>query len=207
MVFSLPGLTDILPVTSGSISHYGCGVINLPKNFVVYSAPSEASKVLKIVDYSDNKQSPDMSYIPSYENISVAFSPANSISLVVVETNEENGWYEVYYDQKTGKTGWVKNMNQDAFKTWKDVFYLWGKKYGLYIFKDVQDDKKVLYSQPGGEGQRLEDITYAKYINFSMVQGNWMLVTVLDLGCKAKIGWMQWRTDDGKLLMFPTFKN
>lgn len=200
-------LADIVPTTTTSIPHYGFGVLNMKDSFCVYSEPNEYSKVLKKVDFEQEVQyQPILDRHSSLEGTVIVYVPASSIALVAVESNQENGWYEVYYDQKNGKTGWVKQTNPDAFKTWKNAFNLWGKKYGLYIFRDVPDEKKRLYSQDNDVSQALESFTYPKNINFSMIRGNWMLATVLDVGDSTKIGWIRWRDDNGNLLIFPYFE-
>ncbi len=199
---------DIIPTTTNSIAHYGFGVLNMKDSFCVYSEPDENSKVLKKIDFEKEAQyQPIIDKTSSLEGTIIVYVPSSSIALVSVESNQENGWYEIYYDQKNGKTGWVKQTNPDAFKTWRSAYYTWGKKYGLYIFRNVPEEKKRLYSQDSDTSQALESFTYPKNINFSMIRGNWMLVSVLDLGQhNTKIGWIRWRDDDGKLLIFPYFK-
>ncbi len=207
LFFTGNAFADIMPSSSSSIRHYGFGVLNLTKSFNVYAKPDENSAVLKRIDYEKEAQyQPIINEPSSLENTIVAYVPSKAIALVTVESNQENGWYEIYYDQKKGLTGWVKQTDYTAFKTWRNAFYDWGKKNGLYIFRDVPDDKRRLYSQDSRESQGLESFTHAKYINFSMIRGNWMLVSVLDIGQHTKIGWMQWRDENGTLLLFPYFK-
>lgn len=198
---------DIIPTASTSIAHYGFGVVNLPDSFSVYAQPDESSKVLKVVNYEEESNGAIVNQKNSLEGTIIAFVPSKSIALAVVETNQENGWYEIYYDQRNGKTGWVKQPNSDSFKTWKDAFYCWGKQNGIYIFRDVPNEKKCLYGKDADDGQKLENFTYPKYMNFSIIRGNWMLISILDYDQKTtKIGWTRWRNDDGKLIMFPTLK-
>ncbi len=198
---------DVIPSTTKSIKHYGFGVLNMKNSFCVYEQPSETSKVLKKIDFEvDSRYQPVLGEPRSYDNTLIVYSPSKSIALIAVLSNSEDGWYEVYYDQKNGYTGWVKQTDINAFKTWRNAFYDWGKKNGLYFFKDVPDEKRRLYSQDSLDSQALETFAYPKYINFSMIRGNWMLVSVLDIGQYTKIGWVKWREDDGTLLLFPSFK-
>lgn len=204
---SLAVFADIIPTASTSIAHYGFGVLNLPDSFSIYSKPDESSRVIKTVNYEEDENTAIIGQKSSLEGTIIAYVPSKSIALAVVETNQEDGWFEIYYDQKTGKTGWVKQNNQDSFKTWKDAFYCWGKKNGVYLFRDVPDEKKCLYGKDSNDAQKLENFTSPKFIEFSMIRGNWMLVSILDLGQKTtKIGWTRWRNDDGTLLMFPSLK-
>lgn len=198
---------DIIPSASTSIPHYGFGVINLPDSFSVYSKPDESSKVLKTINYEESINTAIIRSESSLDGTIIVYVPAKSIALVAVETNQEDGWYEVYYDQRSGKTGWVKQTNPESFKTWKDAFYYWGKKNGLYLFRDIPEQKRCLYGKDSDDGQKLENFTSPKYMNFSVIRGNWMLVHILDIDQKTtKIGWMKWREPDGKLIIFPKFK-
>lgn len=197
---------DIIPADSTSIKHYGIGVLNLRDSFTVYSEPNESSKILKIVDYENQKSNMIIGAPKSYENTLVVYVPSKSAAFVSVESNDEDGWYEIYYDQVNGRTGWVRQSDQDAFMTWRNFFYIWGKKNGLVFFRDVPHSEKKIFSQESEESQRLGDFTYVKNINFSMINGNWMLVSVLDVGQSVKIGWMRWRNDDGSLRLFPKFR-
>jgi hypothetical protein len=74
------------------------------------------------------------------------------------------------------------------------------------MFNDLTNDKKVLYSKNSTNSQVLEQLTYPKYISFTMIYGNWLLATVNDMSKQAKVGWFNWRNDDGTLNMFPNFK-
>lgn len=198
---------DIIPMGSKNIAHYGCGVLNLPDSFTVYSEPDESSKIIKTINYEESANSAIINQQSSLDTTIIAYVPSKSIALVTVETNQEDGWFEIYYDQKTGKTGWVKQPNLDEFKTWKEAFYSWGKKNGLYFFKDIPEAKRTLYSSDSDTSQKIGSLTLPKYINFSIITGNWMLVNVLDLGQKTtKIGWIRWRNEDGTLILFPNFK-
>lgn len=196
---------DIMPSSSTSISHYGMGVLNLPDCFVVYSKPDMHSPVIKQVNLIQ-PPSAIISQENPVDNMLIVNVPSTHLALATVETNQEDGWFEINYNQKTGQTGWVKMQNLDNFMTWKEFLTSWGKSNGLYFFKDTPDSVKKLYSQDSADSQTVESFTYAKYITFSMIRGNWMLVTVLDLGNSSKIGWIQWRRDDGKLYLFPNLK-
>ena len=37
----------------------------------------------------------------------------------------------------------------------------------------------------------------------SLLRGNWMLVTIVDIGNEPKVGWIKWRNEDGTLMIFP----
>lgn len=196
---------DIIPTSTHSINKYGIGVLNLIDSFSVYEKPDETSRVIKTVNYEELYQGAIINNSTNMGNTVVAYVPSQKVALVTVESNPETGWFEIYYDQKNGLTGWVQT-NLSDFKTWRSAFYFWGKKNGVYLFRNIPEEKKRLYSQDSEMSQTLESFTYPKHIGFSIIRGNWMLVSILDIGKNNKIGWMRWREDDGKLLMFPNFK-
>ena len=66
--------------------------------------------------------------------------------------------------------------------------------------------KKNLYAKEDTSSQVLAELTYPKYINFTVIRGNWMLASVQDISKQPKIGWYNWRNEDGTLNMFPNFK-
>ena len=74
------------------------------------------------------------------------------------------------------------------------------------MFSDLTNDEKVLYAKEDTNSQVIEQLTYPKFITFTVIRGNWMLVSVNDMTKQAKVGWFNWRNDDGTLNMFPNLK-
>ena len=70
----------------------------------------------------------------------------------------------------------------------------------------MPEDEKVLYAAEDKNSQVLEKLTYPKFITFTVIRGNWLLAAVNDMTKQAKVGWFNWRNDDGTLNMFPNFK-
>ena len=132
--------------------------------------------------------------------------PSENIALLTVDSEEGNGWYSVYYNQKEGKKGWVYIEKSENFYSYKSLFYTFGKHYGVRMFNDLKEDKKVLYSKQSEQSKKLDQLTFPKHINFVVIRGNWMLIKVNDMTKQAKVGWFKWRNDDGTLNMFPNFK-
>jgi hypothetical protein len=205
MIFSIPAKADVVPLSSKSIKHYGIGVLNLPKSYTVYQYPYKESKVIREVNYDNIKKSAIVSTLDMRKISYVAHVPSNNIALLTVDLNPENNWYCVFLDQETGETGWVYDEDNN-FYTYRQLFYKYGKQYGIRMFNDLTNDKKVLYSKNSTNSQVLEQLTYPKYISFTMIYGNWLLATVNDMSKQAKVGWFNWRNDDGTLNMFPNFK-
>lgn len=196
---------EIIPTHSYSINKYGIGTLNVVDSFSVYERPDECSRVLKTVNYERIKNSAIMEDTSGMENTLIAYVPTKNVALVTVETNNEDGWFEIYYDQKNGLTGWVYLNEIRNFRTWRETLYYWGKMNGIYLFRDYGEDYKRLYSQDNEESQVVDSFVREKYINFSVIRGNWMLASVFDVEKKNKIGWMKWRREDGTLLVFPRF--
>ena len=205
-VFVLPVRADILALSSKSIKYYGVGVINMPKSFSVYESPRGDANIIRTVNYEKIKKSAIVNSIDMRKVSYVTYVPSENIALLTVEMNTGNGWYNVYLNQQTGETGWIYNDNEKDFYTYKSLFYHFGKKYGVRMFSDLNKDKKVLYSKQSEDSQVLDRLKYPKYIAFTVLMGNWMLVTVNDMSSYAKVGWFHWRNEDGTLNMFPNFK-
>lgn len=202
-----PVKADILPLSSKSIKHYGIGVLNMPKSYTVYQYPYKDAKILREVNYEGIKRSAIVNTIDMRKVSYVAYVPSENIALLTVDLNPGNDWYCVFLDQGTGETGWVYHKNKRDFYTYKQMFYKWGKKYGLRVFNDLPQNDKVLYSKEDLASKVLDEIKYPKYISFTVIRGNWLLATVKDYTGQPKVGWFNWRRDDGVLNMFPNFKD
>lgn len=206
-LFSLPAMADIIPSSSKSIHYYGIGTLNMPKSYTVYKYPDTESDVLREVNYDSLRKSAIVNSIDMRKVSYVAHVPSNNVALLTVDQNPGNNWYNVYLNQETGETGWVYNDIPNAFLTYKELFYKYGKKYGIRLFNDLTKEEKVLYSRESTDSQVLEELTYPKYISFTVIRGNWLLASVNDMSKQAKVGWFNWRNDDGTLNMFPNFKD
>ncbi len=202
-----PVKADILPLSSKSIKHYGIGVLNMPKSYTVYQYPYKDAKILREVNYDGIKRSAIVNTIDMRKVSYVAYVPSENIALLTVDLNPGNDWYCVFLDQGTGETGWVYHKNKRDFYTYKQMFYKWGKKYGLRVFNDLPQNDKVLYSKEDLASKVLDEIKYPKHISFTVIRGNWLLATVKDYTGQPKVGWFNWRRDDGVLNMFPNFKD
>ena len=206
-VFTLPSKADIIPLSTKSIKYYGIGVLNMPQNYKVYQYPYFDSKVLREVNYENIKKSAIVNSIDMRKVSYVAYVPSNNVALLAVDLNPGNNWYSVFLNQKTGETGWVYTEDESAFLTYRGLFYKYGKQYGIRFFNDLTKEEKVLYSKEDKSSQVLEELTYPQFVNFTVIRGNWLLAVVNDnMSPHAKVGWFNWRNEDGTLNMFPNFK-
>lgn len=210
LLFSLilPVRADINPLSTRNIKYYGIGVLNMPKSYTVYQYPMWDAKVLREVNYDNIRKSAIVNSVDMRKISYIAYVPSNDVALLSVELNPGNKWYCVYLNQETGETGWVYNEDDSAFMTYRNLFYKYGKRYGLKLYSDLPKEEKVLYSAEDKSSKIVDELTYPRYINFTVIRGNWMLASVTDLDSnQAKVGWFNWRNDDGTLNMFPNFKD
>ena len=206
MFFLSSARAEIQTIRNGHINYYGEGVINMPKSFKIYSEPDKNSDAVYSIDFEASKKSAIVKK-PSTKGVSfAAFVPETHTALLTVDENRENGWYKVFINQKTGQSGWVYNDNPDDFYTYKRLMYKYGRKYGIRMFNNLPEDKKILYSKQSEQSQKLEELKKPSYMNFTVITGNWMLVTAREETKHAKVGWYNWRNDDGTLNVFPNFK-
>ncbi|MCD7879054.1 MAG: hypothetical protein LUG16_03875 [Candidatus Gastranaerophilales bacterium] len=206
MLVSAPVFADILPLSTKSIKYYGIGVLNMPKSYTIYQYPYKESKILREVNYENIKKSAIVNSLDMRKISYIAYVPSNNVALLTVDLNPGNNWYSVYLNQSTGETGWVYTEDENSFYTYKSLFYHYGKKYGVRMFSDLPKKDKILYSKESKDSQILEELSYPKYISFTVIRGNWLLAAVNDTSKQAKVGWFNWRNDDGTLNMFPNFK-
>lgn len=199
----LPVMADILPLSTRSIKHYGIGVLNMPKSYTVYQYPYTDAKIIKEVNYENIKRSAIVNTVDIRKVSYVAYVPSNNVALLAVDLNPGNDWYCVFLNQETGETGWVYNPDRKAFMTYRNLFYRYGKKYGLRFFNDLNENEKVLHAKEDLDSQVLAQVDYPRFVTFAVIRGNWMLASINDNAKQTKIGWFKWRNDDGTLNMFP----
>ena len=193
-----------LPSTSISQKHWGIGVAQVPKNVVVYREPNSFSDKVMEIEAQQDKISCNQNECK--DNPFVAFYPNRKYAFLIAE-DEQNGWVQVCYNQASKSFGWVKLDDDTIFYTWAKFLNLYGRKHGLYLFKDVKKKDKILYAQPFSRSQSVDKFEYPKYISPWYVSGNFVMVKLLDYDNVQKTGWLRWRTDDGELLLFPDFKH
>lgn len=206
MLCTLPVFADILPLSTKSIKYYGTGVLNMPKSYKVYKYPYFESDVIREVNYESIKKSAIVNTVDMRKVSYVVYLPSENIALLTVDLNPGNDWYQVYLNQSTGETGWVYNEDKNSFYTYKQLFYRWGKPFGIRAFNDLSQEEKVLYSKEDTTSKIVDKFMYPKFITFTVIRGNWLLATVQDVSGQPKVGWFNWRNDDGTLNMFPNFK-
>lgn len=197
---------DRIPSSSKSIRHYGIGVLKLQEDFCIFAKPDEKSKNIQKFILPVPQQSAIIKETQKTVNPYIVSIPKKHEFYAAVSEYPEEDWIEIYFNQNGKETGWTKISDKSDFLTWKEFVYKYGKKNGLTLMKDVPDSEFRLYSQDNEDSQIVDEFTYPQYISLRMIRGNWMLITVVDSGNIYKTGWFRWRTDDGKLRVFPKMK-
>ena len=195
-------IADVVPRYSDNIRHTGIGAFNAPNEFNIFTEPNETST--KITTIKWNEKGLQNTNIQENE-LFVSFIPSENIAYCAVD-DEIDGWVKIFYSQSQGKSGWVKTTPKNRYVSWLGFYMSWGRRNGVYFFKDMPDINKRLLSAPEADSQKVWGITYPKYIKLTLVRGNWMMVKLVDFGNEVKIGWIQWRDENGKFLIFPNMK-
>ena len=203
----MSAFADIVPTSSKSIHHYGIGLFKIDSDFYVFAKPdANAKKIYHFTLPTANKNSAIVKNTRKAVNPYIVNIPSKKEFYATVSEYPENGWLEIYYNQNGKEVGWVKLPNKNNFLTWKEFVYKFGKKNGLLLMRDVPSTEFKLHSQDNVESQVVDEFTYPQYMALRMIRGNWMLVTVVDSGNVYKTGWFRWRTDNGRLRVFPKMK-
>ena len=202
---SMPVLADVMPYYTGSISNETIGFIQVPNSFKLYLYPREDSQNIENISWTSESVKLNKLTIEPSALFAAQIESKNLAFCMVVDMQED--WYKIIYDKTDNKTGWIKLPKTYDFWSLKDFYAYYGHQYGLYYMKNVDYRKRGYYSGADRLSQKLGGFTYIRSIKLNKISGNWALVTVLDMGGQLKIGYVQWREDDGSIILFPKFTN
>lgn len=203
-IFALPCFADYLPGYVDSSAFYGKGVILINDALVVYDKDDDGARpLMKLKNAEALKYSLQGVKNAPVEDVFSAYSKDKKLLIMPVEADTDD-WYYVCYNQKLKLFGWVKKSENVDYASWEDFFNIYGRKFGVYIFRNADEKYKRLYSSPNG-GRLVDDFYFAKQAALWLMSGDWMLVKVLTYDGKTKTGWMRWRLEDGTLIAFPDF--
>lgn len=194
-------LANIIPQTSDDIPFNSIGLYQTDRRITVYSEPDSTSKVIldKEVVYKN------LIGIKK-DNIFGVLIPQKELGyLFAVDTSDDENWVKVIYDKAENKTGWVYKNDVFQFMPWIDFINIYGRKYGVNKFKQSVNFNNI-YSNPDEKSQILGSLSHPKVIRLTAIEGNWFLITALDMSGETITGYVIWRTTDGKILMFPNIK-
>ncbi len=199
---------DVLPYYINSLRRYGIGYTSVTSPTVLRQTPSKDGKILESLnfDYTTGETSCiENKSRCTQDEVFAAFSQSKKIALLTT-LDETEGWNLVCFNQSQNPVcGWVKEDAKNKFYNWSDFFNIYGKKYGLYLFKDLQKTDKILYAAPLKQTNTTGSIELPKMISPWLIRGNWLLVKVNDINNQVKTGWINFRGNDGKLKLFVKF--
>ncbi len=197
---------DVAPRYINSLRRYGIGFTKVQSPLVMRQEPKSDGKILETLtfDYNSSASCAINKDKCQTDDIFAQYSPSKKLAfLTTIDATE--GWSMVCFNQiQTPVCGWVSE-DENKYYSYLDFFDTFGKKYGLYLFKDLQKNDKILYSAPLKETNSTGSIVMPKYIAPWLVRGNWILVKVVDYNNEKKTGWIRFRGSDNKLRLFVKF--
>lgn len=195
-------LANVFPSSVLDIPEDAIGLYQTDKEIAIYSKPSEKGTVVYGMkfDYS--------SYEGSFQNDMFAVLVPNKDLgyLYVTDISDDEQWVQVIYSKPNNKRGWVKKNDDFQFLPWGNFISLYGRKYGLVRLKTGFAAIDEVYSASNYDSKVLGTLAHPKYMKMTSIEGNWLLITGLDYTGDMYTGYIPWRTDDGKLLVFPDMK-
>lgn len=199
MMFILPVFADVMPFYVNSIPKDAIGMYQTGENITIYSEPEANSKAIKNVEFSYKPETmPDGMFAVLLNEKKLGFLYVSDIG--------DDGWVEVIYDRHTGARGWVLTEDKFQFLPWLSFYNMYGRKYGLRLFKDTPDEIEVLRAKSEETSQNVDKLNYVKQIKLTAIRGNWALVSVFDIDKTPKTGYLRWRSDEGVIYAFPNIK-
>jgi hypothetical protein len=199
ILIALPVFADTMPFYVNAIPKDAIGLYQSDADITLYSQPAVNSNVIKQMKFS---------YAPETmpDGVFAVLLNDKKLGFLYVTDIEDDGWVQVLYDKQTGARGWVQTEDRMQFLPWLNFYNLYGRKYGLRLFKDVPDDIKVLHAKSEEASQNISKLNYVKQMKLTAVRGNWALVSVMDLDKVPKTGYLRWRSNDGVIYAFPDIK-
>ena len=199
MMFMLPVFADVMPFYVNSIPKDAIGMYQTGENITILSEPEANSKTIKTFEFSYKPETmPDGMFAVLLNEKKLGFLYVSDIG--------DDGWVEVIYDKHTGARGWVLTEDRFQFLPWLTFYNMYGRKYGLRLFKDTPDEIEVLHAKSEDLSQNIGKLNFVKQIKLTAIRGNWALVSVFDIDKTPKTGYLRWRSNEGIIYAFPNIK-
>lgn len=199
MMFMLPVFADVMPFYVNSIPKDAIGMYQTGENITIMAEPEANSKTIKTFDFSYKPETmPDGMFAVLLNEKKLGFLYVSDIG--------DDGWVEVIYDKHTGARGWVLTEDRFQFLPWLTFYNMYGRKYGLRLFKDTPDEIEVLHAKSEDLSQNIGKLNFVKQIKLTAIRGNWALVSVFDIDKTPKTGYLRWRSNEGVIYAFPNIK-
>lgn len=198
----MPVFADVAPYSVEDINPKTIGVYQADNKITVHKEPNDKSDVLFTVYWNETGLT---SSSLNADDIFVAFYPKRNLGfLAVMDESEDMEWVQISYQKN--KLGWVKIDDSYKYSNWRNFMNDYGRKYGLKYLKGTPENSKNLYGSPDESSKMISTITLAKAIKLSSVSGNWLLAIIFDIDNTQKIGWLNWRSNEGRIFLFPSIK-
>ena len=160
MMFMLPVFADVMPFYVNTIPKDAIGMYQTGDNITIYSEPEANSKAIKSFNFSYKAETmPD--------GIFALLLNEKKLGFLYVSDIGDDGWVEVIYDKFTGARGWVLTEDRFQFLPWLSFYNMYGRKYGLRLFKDAPDEIEVLRSKSEETSQNVAKLNYVKQIKLT----------------------------------------
>ena len=199
MMFMLPVFADVMPFYVNSIPKDAIGMYQTGENITIMAEPEANSKTIKTFEFSYKPETmPDGMFAVLLNEKKLGFLYVSDIG--------DDGWVEVIYDRHTGARGWVLTEDRFQFLPWLTFYNMYGRKYGLRLFKDTPDEIEVLHAKSEDLSQNIGKLNFVKQIKLTTIRGNWALVSVFDIDKTPKTGYLRWRSNEGVIYAFPNIK-
>lgn len=189
---------DYIPSYVNANVFLGEGFITSSDEISVYKDKDENSEVLAKL----NKTVIKSKYNSSVQNVYIASVKDKNLYLLPVRSNEDE-WFEVCISQKDKVFGWVKKNDFIDYLSIQDFYNFFGRKNGLYLFRNVSDSYKKLYASPDFNAAVVDTFFYPKHISVWLLAREWMLVKITTYDGQTKTGWLKWKLNDGSVIVFP----
>lgn len=192
---------DVIPANVSDIPSGTLGVYQPVNSIKVYNSPDSNSRVIF------DKQWSYLS-VSSSEYADSLFALLNDKKglAFVYATDLDEDYVQVMYDKNKKSLGWTYKEDNFQFLPWITFYNMYGKKYGLKLLKGIPEKALELHSASSESSQSLGRLNRPKEIRLTVIQGNWALVTALDIEGVTKTGFIRWRGDNGELYLFPKIK-
>lgn len=198
---------DVAPYYTSSLRRAGIGFSEVISPLVMRREPKIDGEILETLKFNFKEEKTICEKNIDKCEIDEVFSTySKSKKLAFMTTlDSTEGWNLVCFNQSEYPIcGWIEE-EKNHYYTISEFFEKYGKKYGVYLFKDLQKNDKILYAAPVKQTNSTGSLDMPKSISPWLIRGNWMLVKALDFQNQMKTGWLNYRGNDGRLKLFVKF--
>lgn len=198
---------DVMPYYINSLRRYGIGYTQVQSPLVMRREAKADGEILETLHFNYKKEETICEINKNkceIDEVFAAYSKSKKMAFLTTLDYTQD-WSLVCFNQADRPVcGWVSE-EQNKYYSWNDFFGIFGKKYGLYLFKDLQKSDKTLRGNAFKQSNVVASLEMPKLITPWLIRGNWILVKVYDFQNQMKTGWINFRGDDGKLKLFVKF--